>query len=310
MTGIITLSIELELAWGMHDKDEYSHLSTSRNPETTALERLLTVAEEFRIPITFNAVGHLLESSCSGSHESPHPMSWWDADPGTDVNTNPQFYAPDLIEKIYSQQVTHEIATHTYSHLLANESTNAQLDYELTAVDNVHAAFGIPSPTSIIMPRHEEPNYSVLRSHGIDTIRRPISGYTPSFSNRLSKLGWLFSRSHPRSTLQMNDGLLETTVTPHPSLSSPLLSVGQKDPHPVIDAFPKSLRQSVHRRYVVNAIKRAAKTDTHVHLWTHLYNIANKEQWVPIKEGLRYLAERRDEGNLKIKVMADLQDVY
>lgn len=41
MTGIVTLSVEVELGWGMHDLDEFSHLSPNRSAEERALTRLL-----------------------------------------------------------------------------------------------------------------------------------------------------------------------------------------------------------------------------------------------------------------------------
>lgn len=306
MPGIVTLSIELELGWGMHDKGRYAHLSPSRNAETRALRRLLRVADEYQIPITFDIVGHLFHESCSGFHDGPHPRCWWRADPGTNQKTDPLFYAPDLVEGIRSQPLDHEIATHTYSHLLAEHASPAELDYELACVKELHDSKGISAPSSIVMPRHQNADRSVLQAHGINTIRRPIDGYEQSFSNPLSKLRWLLTRCHPESSIRTRDGLTETTVTTHPSLSSSLLPVGQSDPHPVITAIPLSIRQYLHRRYLFDAIDRAAEGDAHVHLWTHVYNIANEKQWGPLEDGLEYMAEQRDNDAIQIRPMCML----
>ncbi|RLM56895.1 polysaccharide deacetylase family protein, partial [Halorubrum sp. Atlit-26R] len=142
MTGIVTLSIELELGWGMHDKAEYSHLSTDRAAETKALHRILDSADRHDLPITFDVVGHLFHESCTGSHAGPYPEDYWSEDPGTDEETDPHFYAPDLVREIQSRKTDHEITTHTYSHLLADNASAEQLHSELSRVKQIHSDFG------------------------------------------------------------------------------------------------------------------------------------------------------------------------
>lgn len=310
MTGVVTLSLELELGWGMHDLQEYSHLSENREKETEALKRLLSLSEKHEIPITFDVVGHLLHDSCSGSHPGPHSDGWWEEDPGTDDKSHPHFYAPDLVSLIQTQEVDHELATHTYSHILNDEASLQQLDDELTKVKAVHGKFGIPRPKSIVTPRHQLSDYSILSKHGIEVIRRPIEGYAPTFSNPISKAWWLLTRDHPMSELQTREGILETTVTSHPSLTSVTLPNGQSSPHPVFSTIPRQARRSLHQRYLINAIDRAAAEDSHLHLWTHVYNMANDDQWAPIQTALSHLATQRDNGDIVVKPMVGLQGEF
>jgi peptidoglycan/xylan/chitin deacetylase (PgdA/CDA1 family) len=304
MTGTVTQSVELELGWGMHDKAEYDHLSQSRAAENRALHRLLDSADQYGIPITFDIVGHLLEDSCSGEHAGPYPDDWWTEDPGTDIETDPLFYAPDLVQEIKDRSVEHELTTHTYSHLLADEASSEELARELSKVDDIHARFGLPSPTTIVMPRHQQPDYSVLTEFGIDVIRQPMSDYSPDFSNSLSKLWWLLTRDHPTSDLRMNDGIVETTVTPHPSLTSVTLPTGQSGCHPVFSAIPMRVRQSLHRRYLRKAINRAQ--NSHIHLWSHMFNMANNSQWTTIKSALSYLAKKKRSQDIVVKTIDGL----
>jgi len=306
MNGVVTLSIELELGWGMHDQAEYDHLSSDRSAETEALHRLLDLADRLNLPITFDIVGHLLHDSCSGSHPGPHSESWWTEDPGTDSDTDPLFYAPDLVREIRNRETDHELATHTYSHLLADEATSEELNDELATVDDVHANAGLPAPTSIVMPRHQQPDYSILADHGIETIRRPMEGYGSPDLNPVSTFWWLLTRNHPASTLERRNGILETTATPHPSLTAVSLAAGQSQPHPLFCVIPRRIRQALHQRYLIDIINRAAVENSHAHLWTHVYNMANDEQWEPISDGLKYLDERRDEGEILIKRMDEL----
>lgn len=306
MAGTITLSIELELGWGMHDKQKYDHLSNNREAETKALDRLLNLADQLRLPITFDIVGHLFHNSCSGTHTGPHPVEWWEEDPGTDVGTDPLFYAPDLISSIRESQTDHELATHTYSHLLANDTATDELTNELSKISELHQERGLRKPESIVMPRHQPADYSILSEHGINTIRRPIEEYGRPLSNPVSKTWWLLTRDHPTSTVRRQASLLETTVTPHPSLTAVFLPSGQSPPHPVFSATPLKVRQALHRRYLVSAIDQAAENGNHIHLWTHVYNFANDSQWNPLHAGLEHLANQRDEGKIRIQRMQDL----
>ena len=306
MTGVVTLSIELELGWGMHDQAEYGHLSSDRSAETEALHHLLDLADRHDLPITFDVVGHLLHDSCSGSHLGSHPESWWTEDPGTDRDSDPLFYAPDLVREIRNRETDHEFATHTYSHLLADEATSEELDDELATVNDLHADAGLPTPTSIVMPRHQQPDYSILADHSIETIRRPIEGYGSFDSNPVSTFWWLLTRDHPASTLGRRNGILETTATPHPSLTAASLPAGQSRPHPLFSVIPRQIRQALHRRYLIDTADQAAVENSHIHLWTHIWNMANDGQWEPISDGLEYLAGRRDEGEILIKRMDEL----
>lgn len=293
----------------MHDKGRYNHLSQGRTSESRALLRLLDFAELHEIPITFNIVGHLLHESCSGYHPGPHYEGWWSEDPGTDSESNPLFYAPELVSEIQDRPVNHEIGTHTYSHFLANEAPTSALDDELSKVAEIHSEFGLPSPTSIVMPRHQNPDYSILANHGIQSIRRPIDGYSKQFRNPVSKAWWILTRAHPQSTIDSQEGILETTVTPHPSLTSGTLPAGQMPPHIAFSVIPTRTRQFFHRRYLVKAFELAATENHHIHVWTHLYNLANEFQWRPLRDGLVDLSQLKKQDKVEIRRMKELSNI-
>ncbi|MFB6187153.1 MAG: hypothetical protein ABEI86_09845, partial [Halobacteriaceae archaeon] len=120
---------------------------------------------------------------------------------------------------------------------------------------------------------------------------------------------WMLSRNHPVTELDSTEELIRTYCTPHPSLTSPILPNGQQSEHPAFRLIPQQVRQRIHRDYLRSAIRRAAKEDKHVHLWTHTYNMANEAQYHGIKYCLRELAEQRSNGNLVIKRMKDLPEV-
>jgi hypothetical protein len=309
MTGIVTVSVEVELGWGMHDTGVFSHLSTDRSAEETALRRILNCCDENDIRISFDVVGHLYRDSCSGTHNGPYPDSWWENDPGTTRKTDPKFYSPQLIESIVDNSTDHEICTHTYSHVLAEEVPDDLIRHELRLVRDIHDRRGLPAPRSIVMPRHQSVDYPILREFDICTIRRPLTAYGLPGANPASKLYWLITRDHPECELTTSEGIVETTCTPHPSLAGTVLPSGQKKAPSYFRFLPLRVRERIHRRYLFDAIERAARKDTHIHLWTHLFNIANDSQWRAIEPALKRLSKRRNEGKLEILPMCDLPEV-
>lgn len=309
MAGVVTLSVELELGWGKHDEKEYSHLSPDREEEDSFLELFLDLCDTENIPVSFDVVGHLLHDSCSGTHEGPYPNQWWDEDPGSDVSTEPLFYAPDMVESIRDRNVDHEICTHTYSHVYCDEIGEEVLDHELQRVEEVHSSADLKTPTSFVSPRHNQVPYRVLRKHGITVIRRTLEDYGPPYGSRVTKFVWFITRSHPVSTITIRDEVVETTCTPHPSLTYLLLPKGQAGPpNRVFRFIPERIRRYLHKKYLLNAIDTAATTGDHLHLWTHLFDFANDSQWVGVRDGLRYLGRVRDEGKVRISTMADLTE--
>ncbi|ELZ40567.1 Polysaccharide deacetylase [Halorubrum californiense DSM 19288] len=293
----------------MHDLETFSHLSRDRAAEERVLSDLLQACRRNGIQVTFDVVGHLLEESCDGVHPGPYPTGWWKNDPGTSRREHPLFYAPDLVEKIRSDSIDHEICTHTYSHVLADEVSDKTLNRDLTAARAAHEEQGLPSPESIVMPRHREVDYSILSDHGIDVIRTPIKKYNPEIKNPFQKYWWIATRNHPPCEIRLSQGLLETTCTPHPSLSSTILPSGQRRPSPYFRLLPRPVRERLHRRYLRDAIGLAAEEDEHVHLWTHLHNIANDSQWRAIKPTLDDLGRCQEQGDAEILRMCDLREV-
>jgi len=307
MSGVVTLSIELELGWGMHDMNKFDHLSPDRSAEDRALTRLLDACDRNDLPISFNIVGHLFDEACNGAHSGPYPTGWWNNDPGTNVTEDPLFYAPDMIDEITGRATPHELCSHTFSHVLADESSKELLDHELSLSREVHEAYGLPEPTSIVMPRHHDVDFSLLVQHGFTTIRRPIREYGYE-GGKLGKLWWLFTRPHPACEIRQTAGIVESTCTPHPSLSALTLPTGQGPPHPIYTALPERLRTAFQRRYLQGAIERAVEQSAHVHLWTHLYNLANDVQWDAIKPSLETLTQKRAQGDIEIATMNQLSD--
>lgn len=304
MPGSATVSVEIELGWGFHDKADprdVPELSTDGRAERDALEWFLDACDEADVPVTFNVVGHLLLGSCDGQHDGPHRDGWFDRDPGTDAETDPLFYAPEVVEMIRAADVDHEICTHTFSHVLLDEITDDVVDWELDRVQELHDE----AIVSLVPPRHRKPPYDVIREHGIEVVRRAVDETPPS-----STIGWFLwalTRDHPLDRPQEIDDIVETRTSSFMTLTSPYLSSGVSQPHPAYRVIPRPVRERLHENFLRTGLDAAIREDSHVHYWTHLYNIAHDAQREPVRNLLQKM-ERTDD--VDVLRMADLRSTH
>lgn len=312
MVGTVTISIEIELGWGLVRFNKFDKLSENREAETRHLSRLLDQCEEYDVPITFNIVGHLLHESCDGTHDGPHDEDWWDVDPGTSVDEDPEFYAPDLIDDIRSRRTDHEICTHTYSHIECNEVDPEIVRWELNRAQRVHDEHGLGKTGSIVPPRHSTPPSDVLVDTGIRTKRTPHykahDEHHPATA--VGKLYDILFGSHPAVEPAVRQGVLESYSPEYITFAAPFLQTGTSEPHPVYRSIPLFVRQRLHERNLRQGIDAAATTDSFVHYWSHLYDFSNEKQWPQVKSFVRQLSERQEMGDIRVRTMKDLQSEY
>lgn len=342
--GTVVLSIDLEFAWGMTDSPGAAAriLSDRRRRETAYLERFLARCDEFEIPVTFAAVGHLcldapdatsgasaaLPTNLPDDHFTALPddhfaalppgypdalaggQSAFDGRPsdGDPIDWDPETYhAPDAIDRIRRSPTAHEIATHTFSHVVCDAVDPAVLERDLQAVAAVYEARGLSPPTSFVAPRNRLPDYEVLRDCGIDVVRASAPAPARTTPGRYAvRLGQWARRSSPVvGAPATRDGLVETYARPYPTLTSVLLPVGRAEPLAPFRAVPLSIRQARHESYLLSGLREVAEHGGCLHLWSHLYNLANEAQWQPVESFLRALAAARDRGAVRIETMAD-----
>lgn len=305
MSGVVTISIELELGWGVHDVGDYDHLSEGCRKERSYFDKLLRKCDQFDVPISFNTVGHLMLAECGGTHHGSYPDTWFCEDPGTDVKVDPAFYAPDIVEKIRPRAADHELCTHTFSHVLFDRMDRESVSQDLARAQRLHEEIdGRPTP-SLVPPRHGEPSTEVLEENSIEIVRKAIDTGTETPAHRYLEL-LLEPPSLPEPRLV--DGIVETYTTSYPSLVAPSLPGGQRNTHPGYKWLPLRLRQQLQRRRLQEITRRAVEEDAYVHLWCHLYDLSNEYQWPLVADIIEEFATYRNEGQLEILTMEALND--
>lgn len=303
--GTVTLSIEVELGWGVHDIGTYGHLSPDGTRERAYLDRLLDRCVETDIPISFDVVGHLLLDGCDGDHGGPYPPRWFDEDPGTDPETDGRFYAPDAVDRIVETPVPHELCTHTFSHTIGSGAP-ATVKADLARAQQLHERRLGDRTVALVPPRHHLPPRTVLTDSGIQIVR---VGRSTRSGSRVSRFRELLVGPIPTWEPRLVDGVVETYCTTYPSLVAPTVVVGRdSSAHPAFRLFPKTVRTQLHLRALRRVVDRVAVEGGHVTLWCHLYDLANEHKWPPLSTFLGALARRRDAGDVDVLTLSELND--
>src|SRR5271167_1636112 len=99
--GKLTISIDLELAWGFWDILTPEILRLSESAERPICDRLLELFDRFSIPATWAVVAAVLDRT-SARGRAGNEASW---------------YAPDIIERILKARTSHEIGSHGGRHV-------------------------------------------------------------------------------------------------------------------------------------------------------------------------------------------------
>lgn len=274
--GCISADFELNWAW------RSLPLAQRNIKGTTARENvplILDILDKLNIPITWAIVGHLFLSTCQADslgikHSNmPRPSSneglgndWYSFDPATNYQTDNLWYAPDLVKNIISRKVTHEIGTHSFSHIDFSDKNEFLIKKELEACHNVMEPFTQP-PRSLVFPLNimGYKYLNILSDQGITAVRHRDQKIRLCYPERTSQGVYKIYES-------MN--LRHTQIYEYVKKAEIFLDKAMKD-------------RSVY------------------HLWFHPSDPPDlfQKEFTSI---CRYMAQLRDEGRLWIATMAEI----
>ncbi|MDW8425640.1 MAG: polysaccharide deacetylase family protein [Meiothermus sp.] len=287
MPGILTISLDLELYWGVRDKLSLEQYRVNLLGERQAVPALLELFSRYEIHATWAVVGFLFFESKSQllenlprrkphyTHASLSPYLVLDQI-GHDEHDDPYHYAPSLVRRIMATP-HQELASHTFSHYYPLERGQTLEDFreDLEAALRVAQAYG-SRPTTLVFPRNQtHPEYlKVCRELGFRVYRgnEEIWFYEAQSDERLTLL-------HRASRfLDTYFNIAGTHAYPLPKPQDGLINVPSSRflrPYNQRLWFLEPLR----RRRIVRSLKYAAETDQVYHLWWHPHNFGvNLEQ--------------------------------
>jgi len=202
-----TISADFELSWAWRGwrSAEETRLRAAR--ERCNVLYLVHLLEDYGIPITWAAVGHLFLECCErgtdgrAHPEMPRPVmtmpqamtrwtwDWYAHDPCTDYRSDQLWYCPDLIQLLLSSKVRHELASHSFSHIsfLAENSTPGLVEQEIAQCQAAMSRFGV-SPRSLVYPYNQMGHHyaPLLAKLGLTCVRHRDPVVRLSYPERLA----------------------------------------------------------------------------------------------------------------------------
>jgi len=150
----VTISIDVELAWGNWDNITNHQLGLVEQHERAIVDRLTGIFDRYDIRATFAIVAALLDRD--SARDRPGQEACW--------------YAPDVIEMIARSAVGHDIGSHGGRHKYYNAMPESEADEDLDFARHLHADHGLGF-SSFVFPRNQLGNKRLLERHGVAVYR-------------------------------------------------------------------------------------------------------------------------------------------
>lgn len=323
MKGTFLMSFDVELAWGFVVCVEIKerHLKPVRGVRE-ALDPLLKIIGDYKIPASWAIVGHLFLDRCE-CRGRPHPEmprpnygwfegDWYKYDPCSDVKSDPLWYGKDVVEKILDfakkSSTEQDICCHSFSHPIfgfsgcSEEVAKAEIDKSR----EVMMKYGV-NPTVFVFPLGSAGHLNVLREKGFVVFRGGISEFVQRYANFDNPTEKFLRRyfSFGLEFLSYYFHLPPPVVVPRQVLPG-LWEV------PGSMSFNK--KRNVPMRLVVSKVKRgierAIREKKCFHLFTHLHNFGIDSDIVlrEFEKVLAFADKKRKEGKLQMATMKDFAD--
>lgn len=308
--GILTISIDVELAWGFCDKIIQTRIRNAIQRERDIVRRLLTLFAQYDIRATWAVVGHLLATQCDWSNGQVHPeierpltdkneRDWFFQHPRN--HDDPLWYGRDMVEWIRTACPTQEIGSHSFCHLPYCEKSTRRnaVKADISRARALHNAHGLPFEV-FIFPRNIVGYRDILAEAGVRVYRGHAPGRDAGVSFRpLRRLLNFFS--------------FFTTKAPA-TVSATVDDVGMVNvPDSMLLSSRHGLRKFIPSRQLVAmgraGLDRAVDRGEIFHLWFHPSNFADKmdNQLSILEDILRYAQELRSGNQLKVLTLGDIQ---
>ena len=177
---IFIISLDVELLWGYVATPTHNAVRLMKNDDKKGrdcIDTLLALFEKRNIPATWAVVGHLFLDHCEKEGGIPHKNmprfkeDWYHCDPCTDIKRDPLYYGRDIVEKILSNRIEHEIGYHSFSHVVFSECNREVAEAEIKeGIKSAKKKIGI-TLKSFVFPDNEIGHVDILKENGFKIYR-------------------------------------------------------------------------------------------------------------------------------------------
>ncbi|MBK6517857.1 MAG: polysaccharide deacetylase family protein [Polyangiaceae bacterium] len=285
----MTISIDLELAWGIWDKPSNDYFGRCAELETHIVESLLSMFDRHGVTATWAFVGRLLDRAPSFPVKTDHGEKIW--------------YAPHLIDSIREARTEQELGSHSFEHVYFGTIDRQAARADLDAARAVHARHGIEF-RSFVFPRNQVAHVDLLGEVGLRVFRSV-------------DVGWFMAAGRLGPAAGMAANLLDKMLAVPPSVVEARRRGGTVElPSSTLLLGRNGLRRLVRPSAVVvkHALGlRAARAARRVfHLWFHPSNFyyETERQLGVLERVLEFAAGMRDKGEIDIVPMSHFGGAY
>ena len=297
--SIFIMSLDTESIWGYAAYPSHKDIGLLKRDDTKGrgcIDILLSLFEKHNIPATWAVVGHLFLDYCEKEDGIPHKdmpgfrVDWYSSDPCTDIQRDPLYYGKDIVEKIISNRIEHEIGYHSFSHVPFSECSREVAEAEIKEGIRLAKEFGI-TLKSFVFPENKIGHIDVLKEKGFKIYRGENLGrYDPNQGFLIRKFNaGIDEMIAPPAEPKWMDGIWEI-----PS------SMFFCDPQIKFSVLPRAKI----------GLYRAIKSKKVFHIYLHPHDLL---RYSLLKEDLdKFLgivAKKRDEGKIEVMTMGELEEV-
>ncbi|HML12116.1 MAG TPA: polysaccharide deacetylase family protein [Xanthobacteraceae bacterium] len=282
MTGKLTISIDLELAWGFWDILTPEILRMAETRERPICDKLLELFDRHHIPATWAVVAAVLDRA-SAQGRAGNAASW---------------YAPEIIDRIRAAKTAHEIGSHGGRHVYYDRMSAAEAEADLAFVNQVHRDNGL-ALDSFVFPRNAVGHLDLLARAGLRTFRGPDAGWVriaPKLGSRAGKI------------VTFADKILPLPPTPAPARAQKngsLVDIPGSMALPGRNGVRRFILPQVSRAKLAMGLAWARRSGQTFHFWFHPSNFYYRqdEQFATLDWFLARAANEASRGCIEICTM-------
>ncbi|WP_417290884.1 polysaccharide deacetylase family protein [Corallibacter sp.] len=320
--GYLVISLDFELFWGVFDVRELNSYRTNIDNVRAVVPRLIELANNYNIALTFATVGFLfnetkeeLLESCPNvkpnyKNSKFNPYEYI-RNIGDSEKTDPYHYASTLIETIKNNP-QHEIGTHTFSHYYCNEAGQTVQDFEedLLAAIRIANKKNIPIK-SIVFPRNQiNKNYlNVCKKHGVTCYRGTENHwmFNTYDTNQLEKP---FSKAFRLMDAYLNISGYNTYNIENLKDSLGMVNIPSSK---FLRPYSKSLKflEKTRVNRIKKGLSKAAKNNELYHIWWHPHNFGEntEENFKLLEDIFKHYKKLNNTHNYKSVTMSELANI-
>lgn len=321
--GVLVISQEIEMAWGVYPN--LTKISNKGLIERETLIRLLDIYKKYNVRITWDIVGHLFFNECDGKCLENYPKELLKYDPGTTILEDPIWYGKDMVDLILKNNQKHEIAAHSFSHVPFNSCSVEIAENEIRKCREIANKLNI-NMRSFVFPYNSIGHLDILEKYGFEAIRadnvlfdddKNINFYSKVYKkfaydkkSILFKIYWKVAKTLRKINILFN--IYPIKLSEPRKLLNNLYLIPMSSSFPMYDNKSKMSKffNGLELYNVKKAIDIASENKKVIHLWCHIHDYKNEEDFKNLEEILQHASKKRSENRLIILPMCDTVDEY